>query len=104
MTAYVEQLSRRDEIAELIEWHFKIVRVFLPNDQADGTPSRAGPIFGSHIHGTLLSDSDCAKVRAPRDRCRRSPRQSRALPKTAIQRGTVRSGSPPGDRSRGVCA
>jgi hypothetical protein len=55
MTAYVEKLGRRDEIAKLVEWHFEIIRVFLPNDQADGAHSCAGPIVGSRIHGILLS-------------------------------------------------
>src|SRR5229473_1054917 len=54
MTAYVEQLGRRDELAELIEWHFQIIRVFLPDDQSSGARSRAGPVVGFHIHRRLL--------------------------------------------------
>src|SRR4030088_190934 len=96
MAAYVEKLGRRDEVVELIEWHFEIVRVFLPNDQADGAHSCAGPIVGSRIHGILLSEfgleSCAAKVKAPRDRCRKSPRRSRAPPKVAAPHGTAGSG------------
>src|SRR5260370_32840020 len=54
MTAYVKQLGRRDEVAELIEWHFQIIRVFLPDDQSNGARSRAGPVLGFHIHRRLL--------------------------------------------------
>jgi hypothetical protein len=54
MTAYVKQLGRRDEVFELIEWHFKIIRVLLPDDQSDGTHSGAGPVFGFHIHRRVL--------------------------------------------------
>src|SRR3981189_309513 len=93
MAAYVEELGWRDEIAELIERHFEIVRVFLLNDQANGAYSCAGPIVGSRIHGILLSEfgleSCAAKLKAPRDRCRKSPRRSRAPPKAAARRGTV---------------
>jgi hypothetical protein len=57
MAAYVEKLGRRDEIAELIERHFEVPRVFLPDDQANGTRSRPGRILGLVIHhGVLLSD------------------------------------------------
>src|SRR5882762_10438683 len=62
MTAYIKQLGRRDETAELIEWHFEIIRVFLPNDQANGAHSRARRIFGSHIHRVLLSLSNWNRV------------------------------------------
>ena len=48
MTAYVEQLGRRDDIAELIKRHFEIIRAFLPNDEASGAHSCAGQFFGSH--------------------------------------------------------
>src|SRR5260221_4178812 len=54
MTAYVKQLGRRDELVELIEWHFEIIRVFLPDDQSNGTHSRAGPVLGFHIHRRVL--------------------------------------------------
>src|SRR5258708_1134508 len=49
-----EQLGRRDEVAELIEWHFQIIRAFLPDDQSNGARRRAGPVVGSHIHCRLL--------------------------------------------------
>src|SRR6202011_6302523 len=54
MTADVKQLARRDELAELIEWHFQIIRVFLPDDQSNGARSRAGPVVGFHIHRRVL--------------------------------------------------
>src|SRR5256885_6655162 len=54
MTADVKQLGRRDEVAELIEWHFQIIRVFLPDDQSNGARSRAGPVVRFHIHRRLL--------------------------------------------------
>src|SRR5882762_9673622 len=54
MTAYVKQLGRRDELVELIEGHFEIVRVFLPDDQANRTHGRAGPVLGFHIHRRVL--------------------------------------------------
>jgi hypothetical protein len=41
MTAYVKQLGRRDEVVKLIEWHFKIIRILLPDDQSNGTHSSA---------------------------------------------------------------
>src|ERR1700704_5614902 len=98
MTAYVEKLGRRDEIAELIERHFEIVWVFLSNDQANGATSCAGPIVGSRIHGILPSEfgleSCAAKLKAPRDRCRKSPRRSRAPPKVAAPQGTAWAGQP----------
>src|SRR6266446_6656267 len=96
MTAYVEKLGRRDEIAKLVEWHFEIIRIFLPNDQADGANCCAGPIVGSRIHGILPSEfgleSCAARFTAPRDRCRKSPRRSRAPPKAAARHGTAGSG------------
>jgi hypothetical protein len=54
MTAYVEELGGRDEIAELIERHFQIVRVLLPNDQADRVCGRPGQMLGSYIHCKVL--------------------------------------------------
>src|SRR5258708_12894165 len=65
MTAYVKQLGRRDEVAELIEWHFEIIWVFLPDDQSNRTHSRAGPVFGFHIHRRILL-SGSKFNRAPR--------------------------------------
>jgi hypothetical protein len=72
MTAYVEQLGRRDELPELIEWHLEIIRVFLPNDQSNGARSRAGPVVGFHIHRILLlsgfeMESRGENVKAARD-------------------------------------
>jgi hypothetical protein len=55
MTADVKQLGWRDEVAKLIEGHFKIVWVFLPDHQAHGAGSRARAMFGCHVHQTLLS-------------------------------------------------
>src|SRR5260370_6225611 len=62
MTAYVEQLGRRDEIAELIERHFEIIRIFLPDDQANGTHGRAGPVLGFHIHCRVLLSGFWAEI------------------------------------------
>jgi hypothetical protein len=35
MATYVEKLGWRDEVADLIERHFEVVRVLLPDDQAN---------------------------------------------------------------------
>jgi hypothetical protein len=72
MTTYVEQLGRRDEIAELIEWHFEIIRVFLPNDEANGAHGSAGHSFCFHIHRRVLLsgfelESRAANLKSARD-------------------------------------
>jgi hypothetical protein len=50
MTAYVEELGGRNEIAELIEGHFKIVGVLLPDDQAARAHGRSGQIQDFAVH------------------------------------------------------
>src|SRR5260370_42124643 len=97
MTANVEQLGRRDEVAELIEWHFQIIRAFLPDDQSNGARRRAEPVVGSHIHCRLLLsgfeiESRGKNVKSARDWCRKSARRSRAPPKGATPHGTAGSG------------
>jgi hypothetical protein len=54
MTADVKQLRRRDEVAELIEWHFQIIRILLPDDQSNGLRRGAGPVLGFHIHRSFF--------------------------------------------------
>jgi hypothetical protein len=54
MTAYVEKFRRRDEVTELIERHFEIIRIFLPNNQSNGTHSRAGSALAFHMHRRVL--------------------------------------------------
>src|SRR5712671_4245278 len=84
MTAYVEQLGRRDEFAELIERHFEIIRVFLPDDQANGTYSRAGPVLGFHIHRrVLLSGFEMQSRRRRQIRARLTHKISTAITTTA---------------------
>src|SRR5438445_68536 len=103
MTADVEQLGRRDEIAQLIEGHLKIVRVLLPDHQTDGARSWARTMFSCHIHRALLSQFEsglrAAKVKAPQDRRRKSPRRWRAPPKAPTPHGSAGSGQPLGGRS-----
>src|ERR1700682_3605696 len=57
MAAYVEELGRRDEVAELIERHFQIVRVLLPDDQADRdfVIHRGSPIWDYEQAATAAS-------------------------------------------------
>jgi hypothetical protein len=54
VTAYVEELGGRDEIAELIEGHFKIVWVFLSDDQANRAGGGPGQLRGFGIHGKIF--------------------------------------------------